>query len=151
MTRRAAIIRMASFGLACGTALMFPLRALAERVDLAFNSYTDNDVLAGLFGDRRPVISDQVIMKAPAIAENGAVVPIKVRTDLPKVQSISILAKENPQPLAISFLIPEGTKADISTRIRLAKTTLVTAVVEADGQLYSSEQEVKVTIGGCGG
>ena len=27
----------------------------------------------------------------------------------------------------------------------------VKAVVEADGKLYSTEQEVKVTIGGCGG
>jgi len=27
----------------------------------------------------------------------------------------------------------------------------VKAVVEADGKLYTKEQEVKVTIGGCGG
>jgi sulfur-oxidizing protein SoxY len=33
----------------------------------------------------------------------------------------------------------------------MAKTADIIAVVKADGKLYSSTKEVKVTIGGCGG
>ena len=65
--------------------------------------------------------------------------------------NISIFADKNPQPLAASFILPEGTAADVSVRIRLGETQVVSAVVESDGKLYTTEQEVKVTIGGCGG
>ena len=67
------------------------------------------------------------------------------------VESISVFVKDNPQPLTASFTLPKGTIADVSTRIKLAQTSTVTAVVKADGKLYSKSQEVKVTIGGCGG
>ena len=36
-------------------------------------------------------------------------------------------------------------------RRRLAETMNVKAIVKSDGKLYSTEKEVKVTIGGCGG
>jgi sulfur-oxidizing protein SoxY len=57
----------------------------------------------------------------------------------------------DPTPLAAEFVIPAGTEADVSTRVRMGKTTMVTAVVKAGGKLYSASKEVKVTIGGCGG
>ena len=41
--------------------------------------------------------------------------------------------------------------ADVSTRLKMGKTSNVTAVVKADGKLYTASKEVKVTIGGCGG
>ena len=39
----------------------------------------------------------------------------------------------------------------VSTRIKMAKTGDIIAVVKADGKLHSATKEVKVTIGGCGG
>ena len=39
----------------------------------------------------------------------------------------------------------------IANRLKMAKTTNVVAIVEADGKLYSANKEVKVTVGGCGG
>jgi predicted secreted protein len=82
---------------------------------------------------------------------DGAVVPVTVKTKMANVTKISIFAEKNPQPLAASFTLPEGTAADVSIRIRLGESQIVKAVVEADGKLYTTEQEVKVTIGGCGG
>ena len=35
--------------------------------------------------------------------------------------------------------------------LKMGKTSDVTAVVKADGKLYSTSKNVKVTIGGCGG
>ena len=89
-------------------------------------------------------------LKAPDIAENGAVVPLEVQTDM-EAESIAILITENPSPLAITAEIPAGTKGLVKTRCRMGKTTNVTAVVKSGGKLYTASKEVKVTIGGCGG
>ena len=96
-------------------------------------------------------MSDKVKLDAPEIAENGAVVPISVTTTLPNVTSISFLVAENPNALAASYVIPAGTVPAVANRLKMAKTTSVTAIVEADGKLYSATKEVKVTVGGCGG
>jgi len=103
------------------------------------------------FGTLAIVDSNEVKLKAPAIAENGAVVPIKVKTDLANVKSISLLVKDNPYPLVTTLHIGPGSLADIQIRIRMGKTSEVIALVEADGKLHRAKQLVKVTIGGCGG
>jgi sulfur-oxidizing protein SoxY len=33
----------------------------------------------------------------------------------------------------------------------MGQSSIVRAIVKADGKLFSTEKEVKVTIGGCGG
>jgi sulfur-oxidizing protein SoxY len=103
-----------------------------------------------LFG-KTATRSDKVQLDAPEIAENGAVVPITVSTTMPKATRISILVLENPFTLAAAYLVPDGTNANVSSRLKLAKTTKVVALVEADGAIYSASKEVKVTVGGCGG
>ena len=68
-----------------------------------------------------------------------------------KVSSISFFVAENPNALAASYRIPDGTIPAVANRLKMAKTTRWTAIVEADGKLYSASKEVKVTVGGCGG
>jgi sulfur-oxidizing protein SoxY len=47
---------------------------------------------------------------------------------------------------------PEAGKAEVSARIRLARTQNVIAYAEmSDGSVWSAQTEAKVTIGGCGG
>ena len=95
--------------------------------------------------------SDEIKLKAPDIAENGAVVPVTVSSSMGNVEAISIIAEANPGPLTSTYALSSASEAFVSTRIRLAKTGNVVAVVKADGKLYSASKEVKVTIGGCGG
>ena len=95
--------------------------------------------------------SDMIKLKAPDIAENGAVVPVSVSTEMANVESISILVDGNPNPLASTFELTENSVADVSTRIKMSKTSNVIALVKADGKVHKAMQEVKVTIGGCGG
>ena len=117
----------------------------------AFDNASVDGALQDLYGDAALTTDDSITLKVPEIAENGAVVPVTVKTKMANVTNISIFADKNPQPLAASFTLPEGTAADVSIRVRLGETQVVKAVVEADGKLYTKEQEVKVTIGGCGG
>ncbi|MEW8186961.1 MAG: thiosulfate oxidation carrier protein SoxY, partial [Candidatus Thiodiazotropha endolucinida] len=90
-------------------------------------------------------------VKAPDIAENGAVVPITVETGMEGVESISIIASNNPVPLVANFVMGTGATGFVSTRIKMGKTGDVLGVVKAGGKLHSAKKEVKVTIGGCGG
>jgi len=136
--------------LALGASLALPRILFAARPDKAFESTDAASVNAELFG-ATPTDSDRVIMKIPDIAENGAVVPVTVSTDLEKVESISVVVDNNPTPLAALFELGPRSQAKISVRIKMAESSPVRAIVKADGNLYSTEKEVKVTIGGCGG
>jgi len=118
-----------------------------------------DETMKRLFGNRSLAPGDgKVKLEAPLIAENGAVVPVTVEADLPMtpqkyVKSVYIISDKNRRPLNAKFsLTPQAGKASVSTNIRLADTTDVRAVVEMnDGTLYMVKQEVKVTVGGCGG
>ena len=116
----------------------------------AFKQKGDADAIKALYG-KTAETSDKVKLDAPEIAENGAVVPITVSSTLADVTSISVLVAENPNALAASYKIPAGTLPSVASRLKMAKTTNVIAIVEAGGKLYSTAKEVKVTVGGCGG
>jgi len=92
----------------------------------------------------------KVKIKAPDIAENGAVIPITVSSKLAG-SKVGIFQDANPEATVAVFTVPAGGNIDYSIRIKMAKTGTVTAIVEADGKLYSASKQVKVTIGGCGG
>ena len=117
----------------------------------AFSQKTEAAAIKTLFAGKTPEASDKVSLDAPEIAENGAVVPISVTTTLPGVTSISIMVAGNPFPLAARYAIPPGTSAAVANRLKMAKTSDVTALVEAGGKVYGTTKEVKVTVGGCGG
>ena len=116
----------------------------------AFKQKGAAEAIKALYG-KTAEVSDKVKLDAPEIAENGAVVPIAVTTTLADVTSISFLVADNPNALAASYIIPAGTMPSVANRIKMAKTSNVTAIVEAGGKLYSATKEVKVTVGGCGG
>ena len=118
--------------------------------DDAFKAKSAADAIKALYG-KTAEPSDKVKLDAPEIAENGAVVPISVTTDLADVTSIAFLVTDNPNALAASYRIPAGTMPSVANRLKMAKTSNVIAIVEAGGKLYSATKEVKVTVGGCGG
>ena len=113
-----------------------------------FESKAVEDALKSL-GASTMIDSKDIVITAPDIAENGAVVPIAVTSKVPNTQSISIIAEKNPFPLAATFDFAGG-DAYVSTRVKLGQTSNVRAVVKADGKYYTVVKEVKVTVGGCG-
>jgi sulfur-oxidizing protein SoxY len=117
----------------------------------AFQSTMARDALNELFGTDQTTPSGEVTLGAPVIAENGAVVPVSVKTSLQGVESISIIVEKNPRPLAISFEFPPETLPEVACRIKMGETSKVMAVVKTNDGIFSASKEVKVTIGGCGG
>ena len=138
-------------GMAIGAGLLTPRMVLAAWPKAAFEATSVDAAVSGLFGSGSLTDSDQIKIKAPDIAENGAVVPITVETGVSGAESISVIAEKNAQPLAASFMLGKGAEGYVSTRIKMGKTSDVIAVVKANGKAYSARKNVKVTIGGCGG
>jgi sulfur-oxidizing protein SoxY len=148
-TRRTALRLLAALGL---YGIAMPARAdnAPGWPEAAFKSKSQDEALMALYG-KKLEMSDKVSLETPEIAENGAVVPVSVSTKLPGVTSISILVPENPFALAASYKLTDAALPMVSCRLKMAKTTKVIAVVEADGKLYAASSDVKVTLGGCGG
>lgn len=138
-------------GVAAGAGLLAPQQILAAWNKDAFENKDLNGSLNALMGSSELETSAAIDVKAPDIAENGAVVPVTVSTTIEGAESIAVIASNNPVPLIASFKLGKGASGFVSTRIKMGKTGDVIAVVKANGKLYSAKKEVKVTIGGCGG
>ncbi len=117
----------------------------------AFEAKTMDEALKALGGAPPAQSKDIAFVSTPDIAENGAVVPIGIASAIPKTEAIAILIEKNPAILTASFDIPPGTGPAITTRVKMAQTSNVYALVKADGKYYVTSKEIKVTLGGCGG
>jgi sulfur-oxidizing protein SoxY len=105
----------------------------------------------GSIGGAGATASGDITVKAPDIAENGAVVPVEVTSAIAGTSGIAIIGEKNGFPLIADFKLMNGAEGFVSTRIKLGTTSNVVAIVSAGGKTYKAHKEVKVTIGGCGG
>ncbi|MBZ0068332.1 MAG: thiosulfate oxidation carrier protein SoxY [Thiobacillus sp.] len=135
---------------AVAAGLMKPTLALAGAPRSAFEAKNVGDALKGM-GATAPADSKDIAIKAPDIAENGAVVPVEVTSNIAGTTTIAIMAEKNASPLIADFDLSGGALGFVSTRIKMGQTSLIRAVVTAGGKSYTAAKEVKVTIGGCGG
>jgi sulfur-oxidizing protein SoxY len=117
----------------------------------AFDTKSLGDTMKALGGGEPAQSKDIVFFQTPDIAENGAVVPVGITSNIPKTESIAILIEKNPNMLAAVFDIPAGTDPTITTRVKMGQSSNIYALVKADGKYYVAAKEVKVTLGGCGG
>ena len=145
------LLRYAGTGaLAAVAASLFPDLASADEKAVM-------DSIMKKIGDKKPGLG-RITLELPQIAENGATVPVAFEVDSPMtdkdyVKALHIFAEKNPLPDVVTIRFTPGNgRAKASTRMRLAKTQNVVAVAEmSDGTVYMAKNNVKVTIGGCGG
>jgi sulfur-oxidizing protein SoxY len=129
---------------------LVPVRAFAAMWNVnAFESTKLNSVLNGL-GITEIKASKQITIIAPDKAENGAVVQIEVRSEIANTESLAILVENNPTPLIAHFVFSEGADAYIVTRIKMAETSDVEAIVKVGNQYFSAKKRVEVLENGCG-
>ncbi len=140
----------ALMGVLAAAGIIKPGMALAEWNKAAFDAKSMADTLKAL-GAASPADSKDVQVTGPDIAENGAVVPVGVASTLPGVTMVAILIEKNPNALAASFTLPEGTEANVQTRVKMGQTSNIYALVKSNGKFFMATKEIKVTLGGCGG
>ena len=133
---------------AMGAGLLAPRTVLAAWPE---GIMTAKDV-AGATGGGAGEASASIKLDVPSIAENGAVVPVKVdATAMSGVESVSILVDSNGNPLAATFVMGVDGVAWAATRCKVGQAGTRVGVVKAGGKTYHASKEVKVTVGGCGG
>lgn len=142
---------------AAASAVVSPTMVMGADAPKSPNALGIDAAINAITGGKKAVASSKVHMKAPEIAENGAVVPITVEVDSPMtdadyVKAIHIFASKNGNVrCADVFLTPANGKALFAARIKLGTSQDVIALVETStGEFLTASQNVKVTIGGCG-
>lgn len=142
-------------GLGLGVAAVTMVPSSLSAIDFratkpaAFTAHKVDEAMKALFGTSK-VTKGKVKLKAPAIAENGAVVPIQISSKL-NGSTVAVFQDANPESTVAVFTVPENGIIDYKLRIKMAKTGTVTAIVKDGDALYSASKLVKVTAGGCGG
>jgi sulfur-oxidizing protein SoxY len=116
----------------------------------AFGAKSAADALKSL-GAAGASSSKDILIEAPQIAENGAVVPIEISSNIPGTKSISVLIEKNPFPLASKFDFMDGALPYVKLNVKMGETSDIRVIAEAGGRYYAATREIKVTIGGCGG
>lgn len=135
---------------AVAAGLMKPTAAFAGWNKAGFESKNLDSALGSIGGNSASASGD-ISVKAPDIAENGAVVPVEIISNIAGTDSIAIIGEKNTLPLIAVFNLSNDAQGYISTRIKMGSTSNVIALVKAGGKSYKAHKEVKVTIGGCGG
>lgn len=139
------------YGALVSIGLLRPGAASAQAFDRAgFKATGVADTLKAM-GAADAASSKDVVIVAPDIAENGAVVPVNIKSNLAGTTLIALLVDKNPNGLAGAFDILEGANPDVSMRIKMGQSSDIVALVKADGKFYVARREIKVTLGGCGG
>jgi sulfur-oxidizing protein SoxY len=133
-----------------GLLLAKPLSVLAAWNEQAFGAKTAPDALKGI-GASAAAPSKDIVIEAPQIAENGAVVPIEISSNVPGTTAIAVVIEKNPFPLAGRFEFKEGALPFVKLNVKMGETSDVRVVAFAGGKQFSATREIKVTIGGCGG
>jgi sulfur-oxidizing protein SoxY len=117
----------------------------------AFDTKSLADAAKAMGATSAPVESKDLLLQAPEIAENGAVVRVGAQSNIANTSQISFVVEKNPSALAASFDIPPGSDASVATNIKMGQSSNVYALAKAGDKYFYAVKEVKVTLGGCGG
>ena len=98
----------------------------------------------------------RVTLTIPPLIENGNLVVLKVSVDSPMtandyVKTIHVIAEGNPLPNIFTvYLTPRSGTANITTRVRLADSQRVWAIVQmSNGSFWQGSAETLVTLSAC--
>jgi sulfur-oxidizing protein SoxY len=130
--------------------MLLPLQALATLWnDKAFKAQTMPEALSAL-GMSDMKASNQIRFDAPDKAENGAIVQILVESLIQPTDQIVILAEKNPTNLIAQFNFLPGADPYVITRIKMAESAHVYAVIRSGSEYFFSQKYIEVLENGCG-
>jgi predicted secreted protein len=81
-----------------------------------------------------------IVIKAPDIAENGAVVPVDVSSSIPNTISLAVLVDKNPLPLSAAFDFTNGALPELALRLKLGQTSLIEVVPRQRRQILKPKR-----------
>jgi sulfur-oxidizing protein SoxY len=136
--------------LAISALALLPIKAFAAIWNTpAFQATKLQEAMAALQISNVSLSSDIQII-APDKAENGAVVQIEVTSRIANTESIAIFVENNPTALIANFVFSEGADGFVVTRIKMAETSDVQALIKSGNRYFSAKKRVEVLENGCG-
>ena len=113
------------------------------------NGKTIQETFAAL-GVGEAIVDQRVLIQAPDTAENGAYVGIGIESSIPNIDAVAFLVEKNPSVLAGYFEIMKTEKLKLGTKIKMAETSDLVALVKAGDKYFMNTRNIKVVLGGCG-
>lgn len=132
------------------TGIIKPFAVLAKWNQKAFDATNYDDAIKHYFPDTAFQDTDKITIGVNSEIENGAVVPIKIKTDLKNLESITIFVEKNPTALIANFDLYPGCLGNVSTRIKMEKPSDIIVIVKSGDKYYRTKKFVVVHEGGCG-
>ncbi|VAX05897.1 hypothetical protein MNBD_GAMMA26-616 [hydrothermal vent metagenome] len=133
-----------ALGAAICAGLVLPRRAMATWPKDAFHASEITEALRILTGSGHITpAADKIQIESPDIAEGGTA-HISISSSLPNISCINILIPDNHTPLVASFHLGSGVAGAITTRIQMAASGNILAVIEAGEKLYSATKRIGV-------
>ena len=144
---RRAFVQASVAGMALGATTVG--KANAALPPQVFEAKTPADAIRAALGSADIVPSDAVKVTVPDRAEIGDVVPVSVNTGLSDIDSVTLIAEKNPVPVIAVYRLAPEVEGFLATRIKLAATGDVMALVQSGGKLHMGSKTVEVGLSGC--
>ncbi len=135
---------------ATATVLLLPLRAIAAVWNEPAFEATKLDEAKNGLAVNHEIVSKDIDIIAPDRAENGAIVQLEVKSNIPNTEAIAVFVEKNPTSLIGNFVFSNGALPQIVTRIKMAETSDIKIVVKAGDQYFTASKNVVVLENGCG-
>jgi sulfur-oxidizing protein SoxY len=150
MHRRGFLYRLLQLVAAALTSAAYPKTLLAAWPAAHFANDSFSNQFRRVFADHAMIDSNDIQLELPEIAEDGAVVPLTISSDLPDISKIYIWVENNPTPLAAELEIAPSMMLYVTARIKMAESCPVIVVAKQGNRYLRRERWVKVMQGGCG-
>jgi len=151
--RRRSLLRgLGVLAIAAGAGLLRPIAGLAANFPFPRRAFEREDLDAAMEEalGTTDVPAGHVTLTAPTLAENGAVVPLTLESDLDDVARFHVFVPGNPMPYVARLHLPGAIPPKAELRIKMDQTSAVHGVAETgDGRLYRGSKRIEVTISGC--
>jgi sulfur-oxidizing protein SoxY len=126
-------------------------RLVASQTDSPLLIASDEEThFNSLIGNHPLVDNPDIHLILPSVAENGAVVPLTITSDLEGIDKVMIWVEKNPNPLVARFELSTSVALYITARIKMAESCPVTVVAHQGERWLRCQQWVQVMQGGCG-
>ena len=139
------------------TVAMFPFTAMfaqryitnEEELALAFTKEVEENILE-LFGTLMIEYDERLEVTVPHIAENYAVVPLRIETEIDDIEQVAVFISKSKKPLALLFEDMNLARTHVSARIKVLRTSpIIVLALSGSGRLFGQVKLVKIPSGGC--
>jgi len=133
-----------------GAGMMTPRWVRAALPPQTFFAPSPAAAISAVLGTDQAPLDADVELDIPSMVEVADMVPLTATTTLDNIESITIVADHNPNPVIAYYRLSPQLWPYVATRVRLAESGNVHALVKSNGKVHRATKHVDISISGCG-